>query len=92
MALLVLTMAFAYVTQRRPHRMVVLVVAAIPIAILANAVRVAVIAVAVQYVGPHAASGAFHHAIGKGVWALTLVSLAAIGFWLRGRGRSVGTV
>jgi exosortase len=88
LALLVLTMACAYVSQRSPHRMAVLVASAIPIAILANAARVAAIAVAVQYVGPQAASGAIHNAIGKGVWALTLVPLAGIGFWLRGRGRS----
>lgn len=83
MALLVLTVAFAYVTQRSPQRMAMLVASAIPIAILANAMRVAVIAVAVEYVGPQAASGTIHHAIGKGMWALTLVPLAVFGLLLR---------
>jgi exosortase len=84
MALLVLTLAFAYVTQRSPARMAVLVASAIPIAILANAARVTAIAVAVQYVGPEAASGTLHNAIGKAMWALTLLPLAGIGLLLRG--------
>lgn len=85
MALLVLTVAFAQVSQRSLPRKLVLVASAIPIAILANAVRVATIVVAVHYVGPQAASGFIHHSIGKAVWALTLVPLAALGLVL-GRG------
>ena len=63
--------------------MALLVGSAVPIAILANAARVAAIAVAVQYAGPQAASGAIHHAIGKVTWALTLVPLAGLGLLLR---------
>ena len=89
MGLLVLTIAFAYMSQRSRPRMAVLVLSAIPIAILANAFRVATIAVAVHYVGPQAASGIIHHSIAKAVWALTLVPLVAFGFLLR-RGTAGG--
>lgn len=88
LALLVLTAAFAQVTQRTRLRKVALVASAVPIAILANAVRVAVIALGVHYVGPEAASGLIHHMIGKAVWALTLVPLAAVGFLLARHGRT----
>jgi exosortase len=89
LALLVLTVAFAQVTQRTLGRKIVLTAAAIPIAILANATRVAVIGLAVQLVGPQAASGAIHHAIGKVVWVLTLVPLVVFGILLaRGEART----
>jgi exosortase len=78
LAILVLTAAFAQVLLPSWRRKVMLVVAAIPIAILANAVRVAVIAVGVHYVGPEAASGTVHNWIGKGVWAITLLPLAGL--------------
>lgn len=88
LALLVLTAAFAQVTQRTRLRKVALVASAVPIAILANAVRVAVIALGVYYVGPQVAGGFVHHTIGKVVWALTLLPLAAIGLLLARRGRT----
>src|SRR5207244_3654782 len=49
MALLVLTAAFAQITQRTVVDRAALVVAAVPIAIVANAMRVAAIVVGVQY-------------------------------------------
>jgi exosortase len=82
MALLVLTAAFAHMTQKSRVRKILLVASAIPIAILANAARVAAIALGVYFVGPQAASGAIHHMIGKGTWALTLVPLVALGLLL----------
>lgn len=88
MALLVLTTAASYVTLDNPWRRAVLIASVIPIAILANAARVAAIAVAVQYVGPQAVTGELHHWIGKSVWVLTLVPLVGIGFWLRRRPRT----
>lgn len=83
MALLVLTLAFAYVTQRTIPRRAVLVASAVPIAILANAVRVAAISLAVYYIGPQAASGFIHDWIGKGVWVLTLLPLIGLAILLR---------
>lgn len=81
-ALMVLTAALAEAVLPSWQRKVVLVAAAVPIAILANAVRVAAIAVGVHYVGPEAASGTVHNLIGKGVWAITLIPLIGLGFWL----------
>lgn len=83
LALFVLTVAFAQVTQRTVPRKLLLVASAIPIAILANAFRVAVIAAGVHYVGPEVAGGIIHHSIGKAVWALTLVPLLVLGVLLR---------
>jgi len=84
-ALLVLTAAFAQITQRTVADKTALIVAAIPIAIVANAMRVAAIVLGVQYVGPEAASGTIHNWIGKGMWGLTLVPLIALGFLLARR-------
>jgi exosortase len=82
-ALVVLTLAFAHATQRTVTRTVILTVTAVPVAIVANAVRVTGITLGVQYIGPQAASGFIHNYIGKGVWALTILALVAIGVVLR---------
>lgn len=87
-ALVVMTMAFAYISQPTLLRRIVLVLAAVPTAVLANGVRVAGIAVAVYYVGPHAASGFIHDYIGKTVWAVTVGTLIALGLLLRRTGTS----
>jgi exosortase len=84
MALLVLATAYAYVSQRNWKRGLVLVAFAIPVAVLANAVRVTAIAVAAHFYGPKAATGLIHHSIGKSVWAVTLLVLWLIGRMLRG--------
>lgn len=86
MALLVLTIAFAHVSQRSLPRKAVLVASAIPIAILANATRVAVVAIGAYAIGPQVASGIIHHSIGKGVWGLTLIPLIGLGLLLRRAG------
>jgi exosortase len=82
-ALVVLTLAFAYVTQRTVARRAVLTLMAVPVAIVANAVRVTGIALGVQYIGPQAASGVIHNYIGKSVWAVTILTLVIIGVMLR---------
>jgi exosortase len=87
-ALLVLTLAFAHISQPTHARMILLTLSAVPLAILANAVRVTSIALAVQYFGPQAAVGFTHHAIGKGVWGLTIAALVGLGLLLRRGGRS----
>jgi exosortase len=99
LALVVLTAAFAQVSQRTVARKILLVSAAIPVAILANAIRVATIGLGVQYIGPEAASGVVHHTIGKVVWALTVIPLIALGFGLgrrstpeRGRARAAASL
>jgi exosortase len=86
-ALLVVTTAFAQASQRTLRRKVILVAATIPIAILANALRVTTIAAGVHYIGPEAASGILHNSIAKGVWGVTLGAVAVLGFLLRGAAR-----
>jgi exosortase len=85
MALVTLTAAFAEATQRTPGRKLMLIAAAVPVAILANDIRVTAVALAAYYVGPHAAAGLTHHSIGKGIWALALVPLIVLGVVLRRR-------
>jgi exosortase len=85
MALVTLTAALAQATQRTAGRKAILIAAAIPLAIVANDVRIAVIALAGHYVGPEAATGLTHHSIGKGVWALTLLPLVLLALRLRKR-------
>ena len=87
-ALLMLTIAFAQLSQRTLPRKLILVASAIPIAILANAVRVATVALAAYYIGPSAAQGFIHNSIAKGVWALTLVPIGLLALLLRRGGAS----
>jgi exosortase len=86
-ALLVMTVAFAHITQRSATRKLILVASAVPIAILANASRVAVIALGAYWVGPEVAGGVVHHMIGKVVWVLTLGPLALVAWALSGISR-----
>jgi exosortase len=87
-ALVTVTIAFAQLSQRTLPRKLLLVASAVPIAILANAGRVATIAAGVHYVGPEVASGSIHHLIAKAVWGLTAVPLVALGLVLRWGGRA----
>ncbi len=82
-ALVVLTAAFAYVVLAGTVPRIVLSLAAVPIAIFANATRVAAIAVGVQWVGPAAASGPIHNGIGKAVWGVTIGLVVVLGWALR---------
>jgi exosortase len=82
-ALVVLTVAFAQVGLRSVGRKLVLISSAVPIAILANAVRVATVVVGTHYVGPEVAVGFIHHTIGKVVWVLTLIPLLTVAWLLR---------
>jgi exosortase len=86
LGLFVVTVAYAYVTQVGVWRKVVLSAAAVPVAILANAARVASIAVAAQYAGPEVALGTGHLWIGKVVWLGTIGGLLALGLAMRQTG------
>jgi exosortase len=82
-ALVVLTVALAYTLQLGLARQLLLVASAVPLAVLANATRVAAIVVGAYFYGPKVASGLIHHSIGKVVWILTLVPLGLLAWWLR---------
>lgn len=85
LALLVLTIAFAELMQPTLTRKLLMVLSAIPIAVAANAVRVAVVSVGAYYIGHEVATGTIHHTIGKIVWAFTLLPMAAVAIFLKRR-------
>ena len=85
LTIMVLAAAFSQILLPNRRRRITLVFASAAIAILANAVRVAAIAIGVHYFGPDAASGTIHDWIGKGVWVLTLLPLIGLGLLLARR-------
>jgi exosortase/archaeosortase family protein len=58
---------------------------AVPVAVLANAIRVAVTAVGGYAIGPHVATGPIHYYVGKSFWALAILVMIAIAWVLRSR-------
>ena len=70
-----LSIVLAWATERHPVRRVAIVAAALPIAIAANALRIAATGMAVEAWGPQAASGAWHTLTG---WVTFVVAIAAL--------------
>jgi exosortase len=81
--LCVLGAAFARIVTSTVSAQVVLALASIPIAVLANTTRVVAIAVGSYVFGPHVATGPLHYYIGKGCWLLAFAALIAIAGLLR---------
>lgn len=84
-ALFTLAVVFAQISQETPLRKLLLAASSVPLAVLANAMRVAAITAGVYYIGPHVADGLTHHSIGKALWLLTLVPLGLLAYALRSR-------
>lgn len=84
-AMVVLGTALGYVSQATTARRVAVAVSAVPIAMVANAVRVAVLILVVHWVGPEMAEGTSHMLIGKAVWAAAVLPLIALCVLLRRR-------
>jgi exosortase len=84
LVLFVIATAFAQLLVPTPARRSLLMIMAIPAALLANAIRVTEIAVAAYLFGPQATSGWPHDYIGRGTWLLTIGGLFAAAFVLRG--------
>ncbi len=74
--LLALSTTLAYFTQRRFWRAMALILSAVPIAIVANASRVAGTGILAHYYGPQVAQGFLHTFSG---WVLFLVATALLG-------------
>ena len=83
MSLLALAAAFAYFTQRRTLFRWILTLAAIPIAIVTNMVRIIGTAFLTHYFGVEMAMGFFHEFAGLIVFGTALVLLFALGFLLQ---------
>jgi exosortase len=88
MALVTLAAAFAQASQRTTGRKLLLVALAVPLAVVANGLRVSALCLAAYQMGPQAAAGLTHYSIGKALWAGTLGVLGVIGMLLRRGGRS----
>ena len=74
-SLLTLGIVYAYFIDPRTWMRLAIVISTIPVAILANAIRVAGTGVAAEYLGAEAAEGFFH---GFSGWALFLVACGAL--------------
>jgi len=75
MSLLTLAIVLGYFTEQRPGARVAIALAAIPIAVVANAARVAGTGVASYWVSPAAADGFFHTFSG---WLVFVVALGGL--------------
>lgn len=77
-SLLTLAIVYGYFIDARPWARTVLAAASIPVAIVANGVRVAGTGIAAHYVGPKAAEGFFHTFSGWLVFVVAFVLLFAL--------------
>jgi exosortase len=84
MVLVVITTAFALVHLPTPARRLIVIVAAVPAAVFANALRVTAIAATAHLMGPQAALGSLHDYTGRIVWALAVISMLSLGVILGG--------
>ena len=87
MSLLALAVAYAFFIHTSNLKRWVLIVSAIPIAIVTNAMRVIVTGILAQWWGAKAAEGFFHEFAGLAVFGLAMVLLVAEGALLRRGGR-----
>lgn len=90
-SLLALAAAFAYLTQRGKASRWILTLAAIPIAIFTNMVRIVGTAFLTHYYGVEMAMGFFHEFAGLVVFGTALVMLFVLGLILQRAGRWLGT-
>jgi len=77
-SLVTLAIVYGYFTDARPWARVVLTLAAVPVAVVSNAARVAGTGVAAHYYGPEAAEGFFHTFSGWMLFVVAFVMLFAI--------------
>ncbi|HEY7497940.1 MAG TPA: exosortase A [Vicinamibacterales bacterium] len=77
-SLITLAIVFAQFTERRRLRKAAIVLAAVPIAIAANAARVAGTGLAAHWLGPRAAEGFFHGFSGWLVFAVAFAGLIGV--------------
>jgi exosortase len=78
LSLLMLAIVLGYFSERRIGPRVAIAIAAIPIAVIANAVRVAGTGLASYWISPAAAEGFFHSFSGWLMFVVALVGLLAV--------------
>lgn len=93
-SLLMLAIVLGYFTERRTGPRVAIALAAVPLAIVANAVRVAGTGLASEWIGPAAADGFFHTFSGWLVFVVATVGLLLVQrvFARVGRSRSAAPI
>jgi exosortase len=77
-SLVTLAIVYGYFSDARPWARVVLTLAAVPVAVVSNAARVAGTGVAAHYYGPEVAEGFFHTFSGWMLFLVAFVMLFAI--------------
>ena len=82
MTLSALGAAMAYLTQRNLFTGLVLFLTAIPIAIIANVIRIIITAIGAYLISPKFADGFLHEASGLVVFSVGLISLAGMAYLL----------
>lgn len=83
-SLIALALVFAYFTQRRFWKQLILVLSAIPIAIIANAIRVSGTGVLAHFYGEGVAQGFYHSFSGWVVFVVAFIFMGGLGLLLRG--------
>jgi exosortase/archaeosortase family protein len=83
--LFVFVSAFARFVLPTASTQLLLIFLSIPVAMLANAVRVAATGVGAYALGPHVATGPLHYYIGKGFWMCAIATMIALACLLRSR-------
>jgi exosortase/archaeosortase family protein len=83
--------AFAFFMDTSPLKRWIIILSAIPIAILTNAMRVIGTGILAQYWGAQAAEGFFHEFAGLAVFALAMLMLGGIGVALKGKEEKRGS-
>jgi exosortase len=82
MSLLALGAAFGYVTRRPRRIQLVLLLAAVPLGLASNILRITMTAAGVYYIGPIVLRSVFHTWHGAMVFLTTLVALGLLDSWL----------
>ena len=83
MSLIALSVAFAFLTQRGIWKKWVLIVSALPVAVITNVLRVFVTGILAKHYGSVAAEGFFHEFAGFMVFFVAMVIMAVIGWVLK---------
>ncbi len=83
LSLFALAVLYGYFTTPLNPQRIVIALSSIPIAIVANGLRIAGTGIAAQYVGPGAATGFFHTFSGWTVFMTSFVMLLAVGHALK---------
>ena len=88
LVLFITTVAASFLFLKRPCRRAILIAFVIPLAIVRNGFRIWVIGVLCVELGPHMIDSAIHHQGGPIFFALSLIPLFLLLWWLR-RGEAV---